>query len=160
MQRARILIAGMFTAGLNTFLLLNMPVVARGQAPTQGPDPTYSSPNAGSMSRESMSDREGRTDPVEAARRQQVQRAEIRQSIAEDTTKLVELAKELNEQIKHEHPDTLTQAQLKQYAEIGKLAHRLKSEMKNFGSAGTQIQPLPGIVPAPDPTGKHSADPR
>ncbi len=147
MRGARFLIKGMVTMGLGTFLS----AFALAQAPTQGPDPTYTSPNAGSMSRQSMSDGAERIDPVEMARRQQVQKAEIRQSIAADSTRLVHLAQELSDQIRQEHPETLTQAELKKYAEIGKLAHRLKSEMKTYGTAAPQIQPLPGLVPVPDP---------
>lgn len=124
------------------------------QSPMQGRDPSFTSPNAGSMSHESMSDAAD-IDPVLAAKRQQAQRAEIRQSLAADSTKLVQLAQELNEQISRDHPETLTQAELKKYAEIGKLARRLKSQMKDYGTAGTQIQPLPGIVPDPDRNGKH-----
>lgn len=138
-----------------SIILLVCAVTSNAQAPTQGRDPTYSSPNPGSMSRESMSDGAGRIDPIEAARRQQVQKFEIRQSIAADSTRLVELAQELSDEISREHPDTLTQSELKKYSEIGKLAHRLKSEMKNFGTLGTPIQPLPGLVPVPNPNGKH-----
>lgn len=136
--------------GLGTFLS----AFALAQAPTQGPDPTYTSPNAGSMSRQSMSDGAD-IDSVVAARRQQVQKAEIRQSIAADSTRLVQLAQELSDQIRQEHPETLTQVELKKYAEIGKLAHRLKSEMKTYGTAAPQIQPLPGLVPVPDPRENH-----
>lgn len=136
--------------GLGTFLS----AFALAQAPTQGPDPTYTSPNAGSMSRQSMSDAAD-IDSVVAARRQQVQKAEIRQSIAADSTRLVQLAQELSDQIRQEHPETLTQVELKKYAEIGKLAHRLKSEMKTYGTAAPQIQPLPGLVPVPDPRENH-----
>lgn len=150
MRGARFLIKGMVTMGLGTFLS----AFALAQAPTQGPDPTYTSPNAGSMSRQSMSDGAD-IDSVVAARRQQVQKAEIRQSIAADSTRLVQLAQELSDQIRQEHPETLTQVELKKYAEIGKLAHRLKSEMKTYGTAVPQIQPLPGLVPVPDPRENH-----
>lgn len=150
MRGARFLIKGMVTMGLGTFLS----AFALAQAPTQGPDPTYTSPNAGSMSRQSMSDGAD-IDSVVAARRQQVQKAEIRQSIAADSTRLVQLAQELSDQIRQEHPETLTQVELKKYAEIGKLAHRLKSEMKTYGTAAPQIQPLPGLVPVPDPRENH-----
>ena len=129
--------------------------LAHSQAPTQGPDPTFSSPNAGSMSREGMSDGSGRIDSVESARRQRMQRAVIRQTIAEDMSRLLQLAQDLNDDINKERPEMLTQVELKKYAEIGKLAHRLKSEMKNYGTAGPQLQPLPGLIPAPDPTGKQ-----
>jgi hypothetical protein len=155
MRGARFFIAGICTVGLSSFSFVNTPAVARAQAPTQGPDPTYSSPNAGSVSRESMSGGAGRTHPVEAARRQHAQKIEVRQSIAADSTLLVQLAQELSDQISQEHPDTLTQVELKKYTEIGKLAHKLKLEMKSYGTAGTQIEPLPGLVPAPDPSGKH-----
>lgn len=152
MRGARFLIAGLCIVGPSTFFS----AFARAQAPTQGPDPTYTSPNASNMSRESMSDGAERIDPVELAKRQQVQKAEIRETIAADSTKLVQLAQELSDQIRQEHPETLTQAELKKYAEIGKLAHRLKSEMKSYGTAGpTQIQPLPGIVPVPNQNGNH-----
>ena len=136
-------------------ILLFACAVTHAQTPMQGPDPSFTSPNAGSMSHESMSDGAGRIDPIEASRRRQVQRLEIRQSIAEDSTKLVQLAQELSEQISHNHPDSLTQTELKKYAEIGKLAHKLKSEMKNHGTAEPQIQPLPGLVPNADPNAKH-----
>lgn len=144
-----------FFAAACGILLLGCTAVTCAQAPMQGPDPTFTSPNASSMSRESMSDAAGRINPVQAARIRKVQRAEIRESIAADSTRLVQLAQELNDQIGHEHPDTLTQAELKIYSDIGKLAHRLKSEMKNYGTAGSEIQPLPGLIPAPDTNGKH-----
>jgi hypothetical protein len=131
-------------------ILLFACVAIHAQTPMQGRDPSFTSPNAGSMSHESMSDGAGRIDPVEAARIQQVQKFQIRQSIAEDSTRLVQLAQQLSDQISHDQPDTLTQAELKKYAEIGKLAHKLKTEMKNYGTAGPQIQPLPGLVPNPD----------
>ncbi len=139
---------------LGFMLLTSSPAIARAQSPTQGPDPTYSSPNASTTSHEGLNDGLGRVDPVEASRRRQAQRAAIRQDIAADSTRLLQLAQELNDEIKQQHPEALTQAELKKYADIGKLAHKLKAEMKDFGTAGIQIQPLPGIVPAPDPRGR------
>jgi len=142
-------------AVVGLMLLANAATVLHAQAPTQGRDPTYSSPNADNISREGMSDGFGRMDPVQTARSLQMQRAEIRRSIAEDTTRLVQLAQELNDEIKNTQPDMLTQAELKKYAEIGKLAHKVKSEMKNLGTVAPPMQPLPGLLPVPDPNGKH-----
>ena len=141
----------LLVATLGVILFMNFSAHANGQAPTQGPDPSDSSPNAGSMSQQGMSNGGFRMDPAEVARRRQMQRAEIRQSIASDTATLLKLAQELNDEINQQAPEMLTQAELKKYAEIGKLAHRLKAEMKDFGTSGTSIQPLPGLVPAPDP---------
>lgn len=155
MPEMRITFVQIGAASLGLMLFVSTPANTHAQAPTQGPDPTFNSPNAGSMSREGMSDGSMRIDPVESARRLQMQRAEIRRSIAEDTSSLLHLAQELNDQIKHEQPDMLSQAELKKYAEIGKLAHRLKSEMKDYGTVGPQLQSMPGIAPAPDPTGKQ-----
>ena len=128
---------------------LALPIGALSQAPTHGTDPTYSSPNSGTVSREAMSDTTGRVDPVEAARRQHARRAEIRQSVDSDIAKMIKLAQELDDEVSRTSPATLNVAQLKKVAEIEKLAHKVKAKMIEYD--GGTPPPPPPIVPLSGP---------
>ncbi len=125
------------------------------QAPTHGPDPTYTSPNAGNMSRESMTDITGRRDPIEEARLQQMEKVELRRAMVANSATLLQLAQELKDEIGRAKPAMLTKAELKKYAEIGMLARKVKSEMKGIQGGGAGIRPMPPIVPNPDPYGPN-----
>jgi hypothetical protein len=140
-------------SGLGLMLLFTLPAVLRGQM--QGHDPTFTSPNSATVSHEGMSDAAGRVDPVVEARRQQMQRILVRQSLEADSARLLELARELDDEIAKTQPDMLTQAELKRYAEIGKLARKMKSDMKSFQSGGATNLPLAAPVPAPNPNGSN-----
>ncbi len=150
---ARCLMLRYVCRGLGLMLLFILPAVSRGQM--QGPDPTYTSPNSATVSHEGMSDTAGRVDPVVEARRLQMQRIVVRQSLEADSAKLLQLAKELDDEIAQTQPEMLTQTELKRYAEIGKLARKMKSDMKSFQSGGATILPLAAPVPAPAPSGPN-----
>jgi len=140
-------------SGLSLMFLFTLPAVLRGQM--QGHDPTFTSPNSATVSHEGMSDTAGRVDPVVEARRQQMQRIVVRQSLEADSARLLELAKELDDEIAKTQPEMLTPTELKCYAEIGKLARKMKSDMKSFQSGGATILPLAAPIAAPAPSGPN-----
>ena len=131
-------------SALGIALLLGMPCVAFGQAPTHGSDPTYNSPSIGTTSSEGMPGGPfGATSPAELARMQQAHRTDIRRTVESDTDKLLKLAQELDDEISRTTPSALTPAQLKKIAEIEKLAHKVQAKMTEFQSGGGIAQPLP-----------------
>jgi hypothetical protein len=131
---------------LGLALLLALPGNAFGQAPTQGTDPTYSSPGFGSTSSEGVGSPFGRPDPVYEERRQQALRAEKQRLLNSYTELLLKLTHELDDEISRTNPDTLTAAELKKIAEIEKLAHKVKSTMSELDRRSPPSQTPPLIV--------------
>ena len=83
----------------------------------------------------------GPNDPVTLERRLKALNAQRQKSMVSDTDKLVKLAAELNAEINGKHPGELSPAQLRQVAEIEKLAHNIKEKMC------TSVRPAPMMQP-------------
>ena len=79
----------------------------------------------------------GNGDPVEQEKRLRALNAERQKSLVADTNKLLKLARELEDEVDHTNPDTLTPAQLRKVGEIEKLAHSIKEKMST-SVRGTQ----------------------
>jgi hypothetical protein len=71
----------------------------------------------------------GAADPAQEQKRLRAINLERQKSMAEDTEKLLKLARALNDEVEKTHPDALTPSQLHTLAEIEKLAHRVKDKM-------------------------------
>ncbi len=69
------------------------------------------------------------SSPFEEAKRLRALNAERQKSLVADTEKLLRLVHELNEEIAANPADSLTPVQLRQVAEIEKLAHNVKEKM-------------------------------
>lgn len=138
---------------LGMALLAFMPGAARSQAPTQGNDPTYSSPSMGTTSNEGMAGMAGRYDPAGDQRRLMVNKAVQRQTVVNTTIQLLQSTQELDEEIRRTHPETLTLAELKKLAEIEKLAHKVKATLTEIGRGATS--PQPRVIPIPVEMPKH-----
>ncbi len=83
------------------------------------------------------------TPPFEDAKRLRALNAERQKSLVADTEKLLRLVHELNEEIAANSADSLTPMQLRQVAEIEKLAHNVKEKMStSVVSAPVFRQPL------------------
>lgn len=63
-------------------------------------------------------------------------------SLISDTNKLLKLATQLDMQVKADNPQSLTPFQLRQLAEIEKLAHSVKDKMSN-SNYGPSAEPQP-----------------
>ncbi len=85
----------------------------------------------------------GPNDPIAQEKRLKALNAERQKSMVADTNKLVKLAAELNAEINGKHPGELTLSQLRQVAEIEKLAHNIKEKMC------TSVRPAPMMAPPP-----------
>jgi hypothetical protein len=84
----------------------------------------------------------GDTDPVAEERRLKALNAERHKSLVSDTNRLLELARELDEEVKRTNPSSLDQAQLTKVAEIEKLAHKVKEKMSTSVRTTTDFQPF------------------
>lgn len=85
-------------------------------------------------------------DPIRAkadARRLQYLNVERQKSMVADTNRLVKLASDLNAQVNGEQHGQLTPDQVKQLAEIEKLAHNIREKMS------TSVRPAPGFESQP-----------
>jgi len=68
-------------------------------------------------------------DPVMAARQMRALNLQRQKTMVADADKLLQLARQLNEEVAAGKSETLTPAQLHKVAEIGKLARKVKQEM-------------------------------
>ena len=86
------------------------------------------------------------TDPVYEQRRMKALNADRHKSMVSDTEKLLQLAKRLDEEIAANSTDGLTSQEMKQVAEIEKLARSVKEKMaRSFG--GGPLDQYQGFPP-------------
>lgn len=137
---------GFLVRGALGLALLVVPGSVFSQAPTQGTDPTYSSPGFGSTSSEGVGSPFGRPNPVYEEKRQQALRVEKQKLLNSYTERLLKLTQELDEEISRTNPDVLTSAELKKIAEIEKLAHKVKTTMSELDRNAPPSQATPVIV--------------
>ena len=75
--------------------------------------------------------------------------AERQKALISDTEKLLKLAKELNDEVTGSDSSSLSDAQLRKVAEIGKLAHNVKEKMSysvgGFPGINTPLTIAPGV---------------
>ena len=75
--------------------------------------------------------------------------AERQKALISDTEKLLKLAKELNDEVTGSDSTSMSDAQLRKVAEIGKLAHSVKEKMSysvgGFPGASTPLTIAPGV---------------
>ena len=75
--------------------------------------------------------------------------AERQKALISDTEKLLKLAKELNDEVTGSDSTSLSDAQLRKVAEIGKLAHSVKEKMSysvgGFPGPNTPLTIAPGV---------------
>jgi hypothetical protein len=120
-------------------LLLGIPVVG------QTPFPQFPSTNSGKNGHSYPNsagpfDSESAPDP----KRLRLLNAERQKSIVSDTEKLLKLARELNDEVAGSNSSSMTDAQLRKVAEIGKLARSVKEKMS------FSVGPYPVRNNAPD----------
>jgi hypothetical protein len=85
----------------------------------------------------------GPNDPMALEKRLKALNAERQKAMVADTNKLVKLAAALNAEINGKHSGELTPDQLRQVAEIEKLAHNIKEKMC------TSVRPAPMMQQPP-----------
>ena len=78
-----------------------------------------------------------------AARQLRALNSERQKSMISDTDKLLQLAKELNEEVENSNPDQLTQVELRKLADIEKLARNVKQKMSVSFVGGPTYQEPP-----------------
>ena len=82
-------------------------------------------------------------------KRMRMLNAERQKALISDTEKLLKLAKELNDEVTESDSASMSDAQLRKVAEIGKLAHSVKEKMSysvgGFPGINTPLTILPGI---------------
>lgn len=82
-------------------------------------------------------------------KRMRMLNAERQKAIISDTEKLLKLAKELNDEVTESDSASLSDAQLRKVAEIGKLAHSVKEKMSysvgGFPGINTPLTMPPGV---------------
>jgi len=86
-------------------------------------------------------------DPLMQEKRLNALNAERQKSLVADTNKLVKLVAELNAEINGTHPASLTEAQVKELAEIEKLAHNIREKMSASINGIPQWNPAPMLIP-------------
>jgi hypothetical protein len=79
--------------------------------------------------------------PVQNERLLRALNADRQKSLVADTNKLLRLVNELNAEIAHTTPDSLSAAQLRKMAEIEKLAHNVRDKMS------TSVRGTPAFEP-------------
>ncbi len=82
----------------------------------------------------------GPNDPLSLEKRLKALNAERQKAMIADTNKLVKLVAELSAETNEKHPGELEPDQLRQIAEIEKLAHSIKEKMC------TSVRPAPMMV--------------
>ncbi len=120
-------------------LLLGIPVAG------QSPYPQFPSTNSGQAGKHypdatAPFGSESAPDP----KRMRLLNAERQKSIVSDTAKLLKLARELNDEMASADSTTMTDAQLRKVAEIGRLAKSVREKM-SFSTGG-----YPGVINPPD----------
>jgi hypothetical protein len=100
----------------------------------------------------------GPDDPIALGKRLKALNAERQKAMIADTNKLVKLAAALNAEINGKHRGELTPDQLRQVAEIEKLAHSVKEKMCTSVRPSPLMQPPPFITP-PGMTGMPGMPP-
>ncbi len=69
--------------------------------------------------------------------------ADRQKSLVSDTEKLLKLAKQLNSEIETSNQNELTQVQLREIADIEKLARNVKEKMSTSFVGGPSFEPIP-----------------
>jgi hypothetical protein len=109
---------------LGLALLLGMPVAG------QAPYPQFPSTNNGNFGqRHPESNSQFGPEPSQDPRRLRLLNAQRQKELVSDTEKLLQLAKELNEEVSDANSAEMTDAQLRKVAEIAKLARSVKEKM-------------------------------
>jgi hypothetical protein len=97
--------------------------------PVRGPVVGAPVPGAQHQSMDDTDGSGGDPDSSMAQRRLRMLNNERQKSIVSDSDKLLKLTTELNDEIAHSNPGTLTPDQLRKIAEIEKLAHDVRDKM-------------------------------
>jgi len=84
-------------------------------------------------------------DPVMAERRMRALNTERQKQMVSDASKLLKLAKELNDEVAGTNSDSFTPDQLRKIAEIEKLARSVRERM----SAAVGVAEAPNLLPPP-----------
>jgi hypothetical protein len=121
-------------------LLLGIPGVG------QAPYPQFPSNNSGKYGQHNPSsagpfDTESAPDP----KRLRLLNAERQKSIVSDSEKLLKLARELNDEVAGSDSLSLTDAQLRKVAEIGKLARSVKEKMSFSVGPNPELNKPPNL---------------
>jgi len=88
------------------------------------------------------------SDPLYEERRLNALNADRHKSLVSDTEKLLRLAKQLDEQVASNTADGLTPKELKEIAEIEKLARNVKEKMaRSYGDGTLLKEPSNPMVP-------------
>jgi hypothetical protein len=104
--------------------------------------PVYS-PSQGQSSSGIQGDAQGNS--VDEEKRLKALNADRQKRMVSDTNKLLRLVRELNSEIAHSNPESLTPEQLRKLTDIEKLAHGVKEKM------GMSVRGLPPFQPPMHP---------
>ncbi len=133
--------AGMFRRhALGTLLSLIVLVLGSLAAEPASQQPI---PNPMNQQSRGLYDGFGDKDPVLAARQMRALNADRQKSLVSDTEKLLKLAKQLNSEIETSNQNELTQVQLREIADIEKLARNVKEKMSTSFVGGPSFEPIP-----------------
>jgi hypothetical protein len=115
---------------LALLLVLALPARAQGGRP----DPSYAPPyqQTGVADQERALENFPANDQGERARQLRAFNAARQKALVSDANKLLKLARELDDEVSHTNPSSLTQAQLHKVAEIEKLARSVREKMSTF----------------------------
>lgn len=110
--------------------------------------PTLQSPGVGSSRDRNPFGQPPGSDPLYEARRLNALNADRHKSMVSDTEKLLRLAKQLDEEIASNASDGLTSKELKELAEIEKLARNVKEKMaRTYGDGPLLKEPSNPMAP-------------
>jgi hypothetical protein len=84
----------------------------------------------------------GRADPMIAARQMHALNVDRQRKMVADAARLLQLARQLNEEVAAGTSNSLTPAEVRKVAEIGKLARKVKQEMVFSVGGGPQAPEL------------------
>ncbi len=129
-------------SALGLFLLLGLPVAG------QSPYAQFPSMNSGRTDRDSPDSKDPfDRDPSQEEKRLRMLNAARQKSIVTETEKLLRLAKELNDEVSTSDSASMTDAQLRKVAEIGKLARSVKEKMSFSVGSYPKVSPPITINP-------------
>jgi hypothetical protein len=83
------------------------------------------------------------SDPVDNEKLLRALNADRQKSMVSDTDKLLRLVDHLNAEIAHSQPDALTPGELREVAQIEKLAHNVKDKMSTSVRGTAPFRPPP-----------------
>ena len=128
-------------SSLGLALLLGIPVAGQ-----QAPYSQFPSTNRGNQSYPDSTSPFAQDGNSPDKRRIQLLNAQRHKDLVSDTEKLLKLAKELNDEVGASGSDSLSDAELRKVAEIGKLAKSVKEKM-SFSMGGYPSVNSPLTIP-------------